>query len=207
GWTTAGALAGFTAPAVVGASTAAWPTAAFTAALIAAGAVEGAVLGAAQVRVLRRVWPRLGGLRWTAATGGGAAVAWFLGLLPAALHDTVSRRPVLVAAAAALLVPALLLSVGTAQWWVLRAHAERAHRWIAGSAAGWLLGLAVFFAITTPLWRPGQSAPVAALIGVAGGAAMAVTAAAVTGWVLVRLAREAAQKARPPAAPPGAPDP
>ncbi|MCC3655662.1 MULTISPECIES: hypothetical protein [Streptomyces] len=195
-WATAGEMAGFAAPAVVGAATADGPTALTVTGLVAAGAVEGAVLGLAQARVLRRVWPRLDGGRWTAATAAAAAFAWLLGLLPSALHDAVADWPVpVLAALAAVAGPLLLVSVGTAQWWVLRRHVPRARRWIAGSAAGWLLGLLVFTALTSPLWRPGQPAPLVGLIGLLGGTAMAFTAAAVTGWVLVRLAAEQAPAA------------
>ena len=78
-------------------------------------------------------------------------------------------------------------------------------RWTTGEFAGFLtpalvgavipspqllvLGLLVFFAVTTPLWQPGQPPVLIALIGALGGLLMAATTAAVTGAALTRLVR------------------
>ena len=51
----------------------------------------------------------------------------------------------------------------------------------------WLVGLAVFLAVTSPLWRPGQSLALVVAIGVLAGMRMAVSVAAVTGWVMWML--------------------
>jgi hypothetical protein len=81
----------------------------------------------------------------------------------------------------------MLLSIGTAQWWVLRARVAGASRWIVGTAAAWLTGVVVFCLEALPLWHPGQSGFPMAVIGAVAGISMAATVAVVTGWVLVRL--------------------
>jgi hypothetical protein len=90
---------------------------------------------------------------------------------------------------AALGGPALLASIGTAQWLVLRRHVRRASWWIASTAAAWTAGLAVFLAVAMPLWQPGQPVSVVVAIGLAGGLLMAATTSAVTGAALRRLLR------------------
>jgi hypothetical protein len=82
----------------------------------------------------------------------------------------------------------LLASIGTTQWLVLRRHRPHSAWWIATTAGAWLLGLAAFLAIATPLWQPGQSIVLIILIGVLAGLVMATTVAAVTGWAMLRLA-------------------
>jgi len=81
----------------------------------------------------------------------------------------------------------LLLSLGSAQWWVLRDHVPDARHWIPATAAAWLAGLGVFCAVAMPLWHPGQSVVLVAVIGAMAGLLMAATVAAVTGWALVRM--------------------
>jgi len=187
-WTTGGEALGFCVPALVATLTAGSPAAVALPVLLLAGAAEGAVLGAAQAHVLRRVLPDLPRSRWVAVTSAAAVLAWLVGLLPATLAGTAAGWPVpllVVLAAAGGVV--LLLSIGTAQWTVLRRHVAGAGRWIAVTAAGWLAGLAAFMLIAPPLWHPGQPAVLTAAIGVLAGLVMAGTVAAVTGLGLVRL--------------------
>lgn len=116
------------------------------------GAVEGTVLGAAQASVLRGVLPGLRPRRWIGGTAIAAAVAWLIGQsLGEAAPGLAERSLPLLIVLAALGAPVLLVSIGLAQWIELRRHAERASRWILGSAAAWLVGLAVFFAVASPL--------------------------------------------------------
>jgi Ca2+-transporting ATPase len=117
-------------------------------------------------------------------------VAWAIGLTVGGAGDRLAGWPLL--AVLALVAPAgvvLLLSIGVAQWTVLRRHLPGAGRWAAWTAAAWLAGLGVFMAVATPLWQPGQDALLIGLIGVLAGCLMALTMAAVTGWGLVRLLR------------------
>ncbi|WP_157978225.1 MULTISPECIES: hypothetical protein [Nocardia] len=185
---TVGELLGFAAPAVAGALVWDATPAAVIVAMLLAGAFEGAALGWSQARVLRSVLPDMRSASWVLATISGAVVAWSVGVVPMISSDGLATWPL------PLLLPAvviggsiLLLSLGVSQWTVLRRHIPRAAEWIVVTAVAWLGGLAAFTAITSPLWRPGQSVPVVVLIGVLGGFAMAATMAAVTGRGLTRL--------------------
>jgi hypothetical protein len=179
---------GFAIPAVTGALTAGGPTAVSLPALLLAGAAEGAALGTGQALVLQRALPALNTRRWVVATAGAASFAYLAGLAPSTwAADLVSWPPLVLWPVAAVLGTALLLSIGFAQWLVLRRHLARSARWIATTAAAWLLGLAVFLGATTPFWQPGQPVALTVLIGVFGGLLMAATTSAVTGAALRRL--------------------
>ncbi|MGO4785068.1 hypothetical protein [Cryobacterium sp. W22_MBD10_FK3] len=185
-WVTLGESVGFLAPALAQLAFAGAPVAA--PALILAGAAEGAVLGWTQATVLRSRLPALSRRRWVGATAIGAALAWFIGLLPAEWADVWQRWPVSAQLVAGTVAATVLLSaLGVAQWFELRRHLRRAVWWIVGSAVGWCAGLAVFFAVATPLWQPGQPGALVLLIGVLAGVLMALTMSLVTGLVLLRL--------------------
>jgi Ca2+-transporting ATPase len=150
--------------------------------LLAAGAAEGALLGAAQAAVLHRVLAGFSRRDWVLRTAAAAVLAWALGMAPSTWATAILRWPVAVQAVLSVVGAGVLLaSIGVAQWTVLRRSVPRAGRWIAWTAAGWLAGLAVFTAVTTTLWRPGQSPGLVAAVGVLGGALMALSMAAVTG--------------------------
>jgi len=189
-WTTAGETLGFTVPAAAAALTAhrsAWVT---VPALLIAGAVEGALLGLAQATVLRRMLPGLRARRWVVATSAAAVLAWLIGLLPSVFGGQLTTWPAwLQIVVGGLGGTILLLSIGTAQWLVLRGHLPRAGRWIAITAGAWLAGLAAFMIVATPLWHEGQSTLLIATIGAVAGLMMAATVAAITGFGLVRLPR------------------
>ncbi|MEU4524691.1 hypothetical protein AB0F52_38980 [Amycolatopsis sp. NPDC024027] len=179
---------GFAIPAVIGAVTAGSPAAVALPALLLAGAAEGAALGTGQALVLRRALPALNTRRWVAATAGAASFAYLAGLAPSTwAADLVSWPPLVLWPVAAVLGTALLLSIGFAQWLVLRRHLARSARWIFTTAGAWLLGLAVFLGVTMPLWQPGQHLALIMLIGILGGWVMAATTSAVTGIALRRL--------------------
>ncbi|MBB1253872.1 hypothetical protein H3146_10925 [Streptomyces sp. OF3] len=198
-WTTLGETVGFCFPAVVAVALPGVSPPALAGALLVAGAVEGAVLGAAQAHVLRRALPSVEGVRWIAATAVAALFAWALALTPTVVPGGVGGWPAAVLVPAAVVAGlALLLSVGVAQWWVLRPHVPRAWLWIPANAVAWSAGLAMFALVSTPLWREGQGPVLVALIGVGAGLVMAATFAAVTGWALVRLLRRARQGAPEP---------
>lgn len=189
-WTvaaTVGELAGFTVPAVAGAavSAAAAPDPVIVATLVAAGFLEGVTLGFAQSGVLGRAAVGVRRRDWTLATGAGAAIAWLLGMLPSTFAGRVPSG--VLWALVAVVAPVLLVSLGLAQWLVLRRHRTGSAWWIAATAGAWLAGLAVFTGISSPLWRPDQSTAVVAAVGVLSGAAMAATTAALTGLAAVRL--------------------
>ncbi|MBJ8347028.1 hypothetical protein JGU72_20350 [Antrihabitans sp. YC2-6] len=173
---------GFAVPAIVGVSTAASSPAVALPALVAAGAVEGAILGWGQASVLRRTLPGLSKTRWISATAAAAAFAYVLGMAPSTWASGITRWPgVATIATMSILGVAILLSVGTAQWFALRAHVANASRWIPLTAVAWLVGLVAFLGFVMPLWHQGQSMPLTMGIGILGGLLMAATTSTVTG--------------------------
>jgi hypothetical protein len=189
--TTLGELVGFLVPvAVIAAGADRAPDPLRLLLVVLAGAGEGAVLGWAQSRVLRTLFPGLSTTAWTARTAAAAALAWAVGMGPSTLGAVFDgwapgvRVAVVVPSAVV-----LLLSIGVAQWTVLRRVLPGSGRWIGWTAAGWLAGLAVLLGVAMPLWHPGQDVVLTAAIGALGGVGMAATMAAVTGWGLVRLTR------------------
>jgi hypothetical protein len=181
-------FAGFAVPATVAVLTAHAAVPLAVAAVLGAGAVEGAALGWGQATVLRRAVPAIASRRWIAATSVAAVIAYTLGLMPSTFADTVRTWPPALTAAAGLVAgSALLATIGTAQWLILRHHLSHSRRWIATTALAWLAGLAVFLGFAMPLWQPGQSTALIIGIGVAGGLLMAATTAWLTGAALRRL--------------------
>jgi hypothetical protein len=183
---TVGEFVGFSVPAVVGAVTAEGPAWAALVAVVMAGAVEGAVLGWAQASVLVRALPGLHARRWILATACGAVLAYVVGMSPSAAAELGVPVPVLIGVAPVLGV-ALLLSIGTAQWTVLRTVVRRSVGWIAVTALAWTAGLGVFLAFSMPWWHPGQATTTIVAIGVAGGLLMAATTSAITGFGVRRM--------------------
>lgn len=173
--TTAGELLGFVAPALAGAGATAAALDAPTTylLLLIAGSVEGLALGAAQGWALRKALPRLPPRDFALATGAAAVLAYAIGMLPSSLGDRLGAVP-----------PAVL---------VLRRYGYGWPLWIVTTAGAWLAALLVFVAVSTPLWRPGQPVALTVAIGLLGAAAMAVTAAALTGFAAVRLTRRVAR--------------
>jgi hypothetical protein len=121
-------------------------------------------------------------------TSIAAVIAYALGLVPSTFAATVRTwPPALIAGAGLVIGSALLATIGTAQWLVLRHHVGHARRWILTTALAWLAGLGVFLGFAMPLWQPGQSTALIIGIGVAGGLLMAATTALLTGAALRRL--------------------
>ncbi|WP_372595301.1 hypothetical protein [Actinotalea sp.] len=200
-WVSVGELLGFCVPTAVFALTVALgvPDLLVLPAMVLGGLGEGLVLGWSQSRVLREVLP-VPARRWTVATGVGGAVAWALGMAPSTFVAVWTTWPVVVIVlVGAVIGLALLLSIGLAQWTVLRRHLARARWWVLATALAWGVGLGVFGAVTSPLWRPGQGLPLVIAIGLLGGALMAVSMAATTGVALRELLRRQVLDA--PAAP------
>jgi len=187
GWVSLGESLGFLAPALAQFLAATfWPGTGFVL-LVLAGLVEGAVLAWFQAHVLRDWFPRISRGRWILLTALGAAFAWAVGMLPSTFEEWQDWPPAAWIASGGFAAVLLLASIGTAQCFELRHHVNRAWRWIAGSAAAWAAGLAVFMVVAPPLWEPGQPTWLIALIGAGAAVLMAATMALVTGLVLVRL--------------------
>ncbi|TDN92240.1 hypothetical protein [Microbacterium sp. BK668] len=191
-----GEAVGFAVPATVGALVA--DSGAAVLLLLAAGFVEGVVLGGAQYLAMRRELPALRGALFCMLTGAAAVFAYVCGLLPSSTAQVWMTWPIVLRfAALAVLVVAILGSIGGAQWFELRRHLAGAGWWIVGTALAWLVGLGVFFAIAPPLWHEGQATIAAVGIGIAAGIAMAVAMATVTGItfrILLRRTRSAAAR-------------
>jgi hypothetical protein len=195
---TVGELLGFGIPALAGAalfSLGLEDSLLGVALAVVAGAGEGAVLAWA----LRQVLPGLSRRAWVAATAGGAALAWLLVLAPMRLLTQPPALTPLFWLAAGVVGLLFLLSIGGAQWLVLRSHVPRAGWWIVANAIAWPAGVAVpMLALTaipdaTPLgWR--------AVVAVVSGLGMGLVVGALTGLVLVWLLSgkpEAVPGARP----------
>ncbi|MEV6325271.1 nitroreductase/quinone reductase family protein [Nocardia sp. NPDC051787] len=186
---TLGELLGFAVPAVAAVLVREAAEAVAVAVLLAAGAVEGTVLGWFQARVLHAVVPGLPRRDWITATAAGALVAWLSGVGLVVSDGFKGWPPLLVVPTAAAAGVVMVLSLGVAQWFVLRNHLTGAGSWGAATALGWVAALAVFTLFTTPLWQPEQPGALTAAIGIGGGLLMASVMAAVTGTYLVWLLR------------------
>jgi hypothetical protein len=189
-WTIAvalGELVGFAIPALAGAIAMALilPDTAVTVAVVVAGVGEGAVLGLFQWLALRHSLP-VSGRAWIGATALAAGVAWVLGMALSALaqQDTLGIFPLI--ALATLLGVVFLLSMGGAQWVVLRHYVAHAGWWVVANAVAWPLGVAVPV-VGMALVPDGASATIIAIVGVLCGLLMGVVVGAITGGVLARL--------------------
>lgn len=183
-----GELAGFSLVAAVGIWSRDMSAGAQLAMLPLAGLFEGAALGLAQAVVFRRCLPGFRAPAWVVATSLAAAVAWFLGMLPSTTHETWSAwSPVWVVVSSGVLGTALLASIGTGQALVLPRGVRRPAAWVGWTALGWSAGLTAFTAVASPLWHEGQALWATVLIGLAGGLAMALAMAVVTGVGAVQL--------------------
>lgn len=143
---TAGQALGFMAPGLTW--FAAWkldfPPLALVAVVVCAGAIEGAVLGWSQWRVLREWQPAITGA-WVRLTALAAAVAWACGMAPNTMYDLGAPAWASFAAGVAG-APVLLLSIGVAQWVVLREFVPPAWRWVAANVVAWFVALPPAFA-------------------------------------------------------------
>jgi hypothetical protein len=104
---------------------------------------KGALLGVAQVRVLERDAPAIDGQAWVVATAAAAGFAWFVGMGGSALAGSdIAPAGVLLGVLAPAWATALL-SMGYAQWLVLRRAVPRSGRWIWVTSGAWLLGVTI----------------------------------------------------------------
>jgi hypothetical protein len=194
-WTVAGEAAGFTVAAIAGVlvATQNLPGVAEFALLVGAGSIEGALLGAGQAIAMTRLQlPRLMLRRWPVVTSVAAALAWSIGLLPSSIPHIPWSSPV-TWLLAAVLGSALLLSIPTAQYLLLRSAIPTAGRWIWVNVLAWSLGICWTFA-PSPLVN--ASTPLLSLIGIyaMAGLLMATTVAVITGrgwlsWLRTGLVR------------------
>jgi hypothetical protein len=186
--TTIGEVVGFAVPAAVGALALRLPDAMLFALIVPAGMIEGAVLAGAQWRVLRSVVPGISGQRWVLATALAAGLAYVIGMTLANLRELAAVPPAVLIGAMVLLGLLFLLSLGGAQWLVLRRHLPRAGWWVVANAVAWPLGVAVPV-IALSLLPDGAPALAWAATGIVSGLLMGVVVGAITGLALVWLVR------------------
>lgn len=153
---------------------------------VVGGFGEGAVLAWFQSRVLKSVVPGISARRWILATAFAASAAWMLGFLVPTLDELYSISALVQVS---LWIPAgilILLSIGSAQAYVLREVTARPGRWVTANAVGWLLGLPWTFVL--PALLP-ENAPLIVWIGTffLAGVLMGATVGVATGRVLVGL--------------------
>lgn len=122
-------------------------------------------------------------------TAAAAAVAWACGMAPNTMYDLGAPAWASIVAGVAG-APVLLLSIGVAQWTVLRDFVPRAWRWVVANVLAWVVALPPTF--VGPALVP-RGAPIGLEVAVWGvsGLMMAAILAAVTGAAMARLAREA----------------
>jgi hypothetical protein len=203
--TTIGELVGFAVPAAVGALALLLrlPDAVLIGLIVPAGMVEGAVLAGAQWPVIRSVVPGVAGRRWVLATALAAGLAYLIGFTPANIGDLSAISPPVLVAGGLLLGLVFVLSLGGAQWLVLRCHLPRAGWWVVANAVAWPLGVAIPVVALGLL--PDGAPPMAwAVTGIAAGALMGGGVGAITGLALVWLVQGRAAPSSPePVANPG----
>jgi len=193
-WTLAtavGELAGFSVPAIAGAALASLGLPDLAMILVAAlcGVAEGAILGFAQSLALRQAIPGLPPRHWVGATAVAAPIAWIMGMTLGTQWERLAALPlVILIAGAAVLGLTVLLSIGVAQWVVLRQHVRHAGWWVPANALAWALGLTACLAGMS-LTAEGQPVALMAAIGIGSGLAMGLIVAALTGAALVWLLR------------------
>lgn len=181
----AGEGAGFLLPAAgfavsAGAGLAPWPAYVL---LVVAGAGEGALLGLGQSTAVRGTAAEVPRGRWVLVTALAASAAWALGMLPSTL-TALGAAPDLSAPGTWLLLGVggalLLVSIPLAQWPVLRGVLPGAWRWVPWNVLAWLLGLPLTL-VASPFVDEDSPAWLVGVLFVAGGLAMAVVVALVTG--------------------------
>ena len=123
-----------------------------------------------------------------ALTAVAALIAYAFGMAPSTWASGLFDAPLVGQIVAGAAIGAIVLtSIGGLQWLELRRRLRGAAHWIWITAAAWLVALAAFMAIATPLGQPGQPVWLAIGIGVVAGAVMAAIQAFGTGWGMARL--------------------
>jgi len=156
---------------------------------VGGGVVEGTILGLAQYAAMTANRPPR--MPWLAATAGGAAVAWTLGMLPSTLGlDFGAPLTWVLVGVGGIL---LLGSIPVAQALVLRRRGSV--RWAAGNAGAWAVAIGWTFA-PSPFIDESSPVGLVAALYVAAGLLMAGTIALLTAPLAVRLFAEPSALAR-----------
>jgi hypothetical protein len=178
---TAGEFLGFLIPSVLGAITFQLQVPQLVQALVMvmAGMGEGFVLGYFQAHVLAKHFAPFKKRKWIIATVCGAGAAWVIGMLPSTFSAQLGAMPLwLTIPVAVVLGVTLLLTIGFAQYLVLKDYVKNAHTWIWVNALAWLGGLSVVFLF---IFAAPEGIIATILFSALGGLGMAFTMAAITG--------------------------
>lgn len=162
--------------------------------MILAGCLEGLITGYFQWSVLRVKFPDMKARNWILVTVGGAATAWFLGMLPSiyfALQPISQTSTIEISKihfAAFSLISGIVLGTvfGTFQFLELRRHAQEAWQWISANSLAWMMGMMIIY---TGASIPSGDTPIilTIVIGALSGLLAGLSVGVVTGWFLVRL--------------------
>ena len=153
--------------------------------LVVGGIVEGAALGGAQALVLRRVLPGFRVNAWVGATAGAAGFAWLLGMLPSATHSSWSTWPPVMGR------PGRGCARRSCCWsasgphrpWSCHRATARPFAWVWMDRSGLVRRPGGLHRRgPAPVARGPAAAGSSSRSELAGGAVMAFTMAAVTGW-------------------------
>jgi hypothetical protein len=189
---TVGELIGFAIPAIVGyaAFAVGFSENVIWSLVIIAGAGEGAVLGYAQWLALRRYLPNLSRNAWVLATTLAAIIAYALALLMTTLGERLaSADPGMMILAFGVIGLAFVLTMGGAQWFVLRKHLRGAGWWIPANAIAWPLGVLIPV-LTITLVPDASPALYFIFAGILGGVLMGLAVGCITGIAVVWLLRK-----------------
>ncbi|ETA05764.1 hypothetical protein V525_16020 [Gordonia alkanivorans CGMCC 6845] len=157
--------------------------------MVVCGAGEGALLGVGQAVGLRGTSWQVPSARWVPATAVGAMIAWSLGMAPSSLVDLgvdIDLGNPLAWVVAGAGAVALLISIPSAQYVVLRNRIPHAWQWIPVNVVAWTVGL-VFTFLPGPFIDESTPGATMAVTFALAGICMAATVAVVTGlWLRSR---------------------
>ncbi|MCK8616097.1 hypothetical protein [Gordonia sp. C13] len=157
--------------------------------MVVCGAGEGALLGVGQAVALRGTSWQVPSARWVPATAVGAMIAWSLGMAPSSLVDLgvdIDLGNPLTWVVAGAGAVALLISIPSAQYVVLRNRIPHAWQWIPVNVVAWTVGL-VFTFLPGPFIDESTPGATMAVAFALAGICMAATVAVVTGlWLRSR---------------------
>lgn len=182
---TAGEAIGFAIPALAGGMLALISAPVFVVypSMIVAGACEGALLGLGQsIGFGTSVVPRSA---WIRATAAGAAVAWSIGMLPSTIGGVDFVSPIALSMVVIGSI-ALLISIPTLQWAVLRRLGHPVSSWIPVNAGAWAAGI-LWTLAPSPFIDEHTPAPVLFGAYLLAGLLMAATVASLTGLSARRI--------------------
>ena len=177
---------GMTASAIAARAAPSWSSSMGLVIVVIGGLVEGLALGILQASWLARRYPGLSRARWVVTTVLVAGVGWAFASAPAALGDGSGSQPppALILAASAGLGVAMGALMGAAQALAFRGAVRHPWRWVWISTIAWMPTMVVIFVGATlpdASWPTGRVVVLAAITGLAAGAALGVVSLSLMG--------------------------